>query len=76
MFEKVTKSIQNMITRIYCGQVHNIYNYTKQHLHIYTCKRDYITLFTFFYIFESDSVCGRKMLKSIKRYTSAVGKDL
>ena len=76
-----------MFTYIYCVQVHNIYNYTKQHLHIYTCtrvyiiymyicKRDYITLFTFFHIFEPDFVCGWEMLKSIKRYASAVGKDL
>ena len=32
--------------------------------------------FTSFYICEPDFICGWKMLKSIKRYTSGIGKDL
>lgn len=85
--EIVTTSNETVFTCVYCGQVHNIHNYTKQHLHIYTCtrvyiiymyicKRDYVTFFIFLHIFEPDSVCGWKMLKSIKRRVSGIGKDL
>ena len=36
-----------MFTSIYCGQVYNIYNYTKQHLYIYTCTRVYINIYMY-----------------------------
>jgi len=33
-------------------------------------------MFYLFYIYEPDFICGWMMLKSIKRYTAGIGKDL
>lgn len=75
-----------MFTSIYCGQVYNIYNYTKQHLYIYTCTRVYINIYMYTYkrdrIIDLHSLTFKrvrrqppsKYLKDVKRCIFAVGK--